>query len=323
MTGSGFEGPRQKRIAKQAADWHARMLEPASEAEVQAFEAWLDAEPEHGSAYAQAESLTALSTRLPRRLLAAAPLARRQALLRPAFAVAAVVLLIVTSALVLTGQGRQAAYAAIANPGPAVRGFKLVDGTTVILDSGARLAVSFEPDARTIILHSGRVRFNIARDARRPLAVKAAQATLRTTAAVVDVAIRGGEVQILVLDGQVALTASKAPNDRNEVSIEDGKAVRLIGRRLSAMTVEPGATRWPEARLAFDNARLATIVDMANRRGSPKIELADGAIGELRVTGVLDIRETGSLARKLAATLDLRVEERSDRIRISRQATRQ
>ena len=318
MKGSGFQSLRHKRIAKQAADWHARMLEPASEAEVEAFEAWLHADSGHAAAYAEAESLGALSARLPRRLLATAPSARTQALLRPAFAVAAAVLLIVASALVFTGQGRQAAYAAIANPGPSVRVFKLIDGTTVILDSGARLAVSFGPDTRTITLQSGRVRFNVARDARRPLAVRAAQATLRTTAAVVDVALRGGEVQILVLDGQVGLTASEAPSDRNEVSIESGKAVRLLGRRVSAMSVEPGTTRWPEARLAFDDARLATIVDMANRRGSPKIELGDDTIGELRVTGVLDIRDTESLARKLAATLDLRVEERSDRIRMSR-----
>jgi transmembrane sensor len=294
------------------------MLEPASEAEVEAFEAWLHADPKHGEAYAQVESLAALSSRLPRRLLAAAPSARTQAVLRPAFAVATAVLLIVASALVLTGQGRQAAYAAIANPGPAVRGFTLVDGTTVVLDSGARLAVSFERDARTITLQSGRVRFNIARDARRPFAVKAARATLRTSAAMVDVTLRGGEVQILVLDGEVALTASDAPKDRNDVSIEDGTAVRIIGGQISDTAVEPGATRWPEARLAFDDARLATIVQLANRRGSPKIELADGAIGELRVTGVLDIRDTASLARKLAATLDLRVEDRSDRIRISR-----
>lgn len=293
------------------------MLEPSSEPEVQAFEAWLDADPAHGEAYAQMESLTALTSRLPRRLLANPLPVRRQGVLRPAFAVAAAVLLIVASSLVLTGQGRQAAYAAIVNPGPAVRGFRLIDGTIVTLDSGARLAVSFERDARTITLQSGRVRFNIARNDARPLAVKAGKSTLRTAAAVVDVALEGGNIQILVIEGEVAVSTADAPNERTGVLIEQGKAVRLIDGQISNVALAPDATRWPEARVAFDDARLATIVAMANR-GRPTIELADGDIGELRVTGVLDIRDPGSLARKLAATLDLRVGVHADRIRLSR-----
>ena len=318
---SGFQGPRQKRIARQAADWHARMLEPASETEVQAFEAWLHADPGHAAAYAEAESLAALSARLPRRLLASPASTSRPARLRPAYGVAAAVILIISSALLLTGQGPDAAHAAITNSGPAVRGFKLSDGTTVILDSGSELAVAFERDGRTVTLNSGRARISVARDPRRPFFVKAAQATLRTGVgvAVVDVALTKDEVSIRVVDGLAFLiTTSTGEEDRRAIRLNEGRAVNVRDGRLDEANVDATAARWPEARLSFDDTPLATIVELANRRGRPKIILADAGVGALRVTGVLDIRDTRSLARKLATTLDLQVEERSDELRLTR-----
>ncbi len=319
MTGPGFQSPRQKLIAKQAADWHVRMLEPASETEVQAFEAWLHADPGHAAAYAEAESLAALSARLPRRLLATPAPISRPVCLRPAYGVAAAIILIIASALVMTGQGRQAAYAAISNPGPAVRSYKLSDGTTVILDSGSELAVAFERDGRTVTLNSGRARISVARDPRRPFSVKAAKATLRTGVAVVDVALAKDEVSIRVVDGEAFLTAtSTGQADRQEIRLNEGRAVNVRDGRLAETRVDAAAARWPEARLSFDDVPLATIVELANRRGRPKIFLADASVGALRVTGVLDIRDTRSLARKLVVTLDLQVEEHSDELRLSR-----
>lgn len=316
---SGFQGPRQKRIARQAADWHARMLEPASETEVQAFEAWLHADPGHAAAYAEAESLGALSARLPRRLLASPVSTSRPARLRPAYGVATAVILIISSALLITGQGPDAAHAAITNPGPAVRSYKLSDGTTVILDSGSELAVAFERDGRTVTLNSGRARISVARDPRRPFSVKAAQATLSTGVAVVDIALSKNEVSIRVVDGEASLTTtSTGQEDRYTVRLDEGRAVNIRDGHLDDTKVDAAAARWPEARLSFDDAPLATIVELANRRGRPKIILADSSVGALRVTGILDIRDTRSLARKLAATLDLRVAEHSDELRLTR-----
>ena len=316
---SGFQGPRQKRIARQAADWHARMIEPASETEVQAFEAWLHADPSHAAAYAESESLAALSARLPRRLLASPASTSSLARLRPAYGVAAAVILIISSALLLSGQGPDAAHAAITNPGPAVRGFKLSDGTTVILDSGSELAVAYERDGRTVTLNSGRARISVARDPRRPFSVKAAQSTLRTGVAVVDVALTKDEVSIRVVDGEAFLTTTPTGQaDRHAIRLNEGRAVNVRDGRLVETKVDATAARWPEARLSFDDAPLATIVGLANRRGRPKIILPDAGVGALRVTGVLDIRDTRSLARKLAATLDLRIEEHSDELRLTR-----
>lgn len=313
MTEPNFVDSRQKRIAREAADWHARMADPASEGEVEAFEAWLAADHAHVQAYAEMESLSALSARLPRRLLAARSSASQRAWLRPAFATAAAILLIVASALFLTGQGRQAAYASVSNPGPAVRDYRLADGTIVVLNPGARIAVAIASTERKVTVEAGRARFTVARD-KRPFVIRAARARLLIRAATVDVSLDGQAVEISVLEGQVALKTDDAADAGIERSLLQGVAVRLDGRDMRTVPVDRLAARWPEARVGFDDVPLASVIARANRGGTPTIALQDGEIGKLRVTGVLDLRDPRSLARKLAATLDLRAEERADAI---------
>jgi transmembrane sensor len=311
----GFDGHR-RRIVEQAADWYARMQEPASEAEVQAFEAWLGADPKHPKAYAEAESLASLATRMPRSLLARQTATTRPARFRPAFGIAAAVVLALAGAIWMTGPASQPAHAAISNPGPAVRGFTLSDGTRLILDSGAELAVIFERDARAVTLRSGRVRFNVAPDPDRPFSVTAAQSTLTGQNTVFDVSLDQDEVRVWVIDGELSLAAYRA--DANAVALRSGQVVNVRDGQPNETALEPGSARWPAARLAFDDAPLATIVAVANRQGSPKIEIHDEAVAALRVTGVLDVRDTRSLARKLAATLDLQAEVRASGILLTR-----
>src|SRR3546814_20791339 len=88
-----------------------------------------------------------------------------------------------------------------------------------------------------------------------------------------------------------------------------GEAGNVRDGRLDRTTIEPREARWPASRLGFEETPLATIIALANRGGGPDITLRDEAIGTLRVTGVLDIRDTPSLARKLAAAHNPHAEE--------------
>lgn len=314
---AGFDSRRQKRIATQASDWHARMLEPTSEAEVQAFENWLRSDPAHPVAYGDVEPVSDFGVRLPRRLLARSGTGSVR--IRPSFGLAAAVTLFLGAGLWLTTQAPQAAQAAVSNPGPAVRGVRLSDGTVAILDTGAELAVAFDRNARVVTLRSGRVRFNVARDAERPFSVAAEQAIVTARGTVFDVTLVPGEMRVWVIEGEIALVIVPPDQATTEpIALRSGQAVNVRDGRLSQMTIEPAAARWPAGRLAFDDKPLATVVAMANRQGSPKILLGDDSAGTMRVTGVLDIRDTRALARKLAATLGLRVEERDPAILLRR-----
>lgn len=308
---------RQKRVRDEAAAWHARMMEPTSDAEVAAFEEWLEAAPTHAQAYDEIQSLSSLGAKLPRQLLDESPASSRWAF-QPAFGFAAAILIMFVAGLWLDAPGAQPAYAAVSNPGPSIRTVRLVDGTEIILDARTELAVAFEDDARQVRLSAGRARFIVASDETRPFSVSTPSATVTARGTIFDVTLSGDAASIFVVEGVVDVSAAESGTRIAATAVRPGEAVEVRGSRLSSTSVPHSEARWPVSRLAFDNASLASIVRMANREGDPDIALQDSEVGKLEITGVLDIRDTRTLARKLAATHDLRIDETAGSIVITR-----
>lgn len=298
---------RRRRIAQQAERWHVRMLEPSSEAEVAAFEAWLRADPRHARAYAWADTRTLQATRLSPRLLPAP--AARDVQLRPALAVALSVL-VIGGALFWTAARPDPAVAAFTNPGPGIRTIVLDPATTLRLDVGASLTVD---RAGGVDVRTGRVRFVATGVGRRPLSITAHGVRLRTARAIVDVRAAGETVELQLITG-TAVAVSAAAHGAGAIRLAPGRVLQIERDRVTVKPPMPDAATWPDRRISLDGTPLSAIVARANRPGQPRIVVATPAIGSLRVSGVLDTRETGALARKLAATLDLRVIERGDRL---------
>src|SRR3546814_14136545 len=123
-------------------------MEPTSEAEVTAFEHWLQADSAHAQAYEEVESISSLGERLPRRLLAKSS-ARTPARLRPAFGLALVAACLLAAGLCLTNPGIQPAYPAVSHPNPSVRHVRLGDGTRGLLTKGPDIAAPIEEHPRT------------------------------------------------------------------------------------------------------------------------------------------------------------------------------
>src|SRR3546814_11594894 len=115
-------------------------MEPTSEAEVTAFEHWLQADSAHAQAYEEVESISSLGERLPRRLLAKSS-ARTPARLRPAFGLALVAVCLLAAGLWLPNPGIQPAYAPGPNPAPSRRPVRLGAGHRVNPAQGTDLAV--------------------------------------------------------------------------------------------------------------------------------------------------------------------------------------
>ena len=93
------------------------------------------------------------------------------------------------------------------------------------------------------------------------------------------------------------------------------------GARLIAGAPTPGSDRQepvaattpvdapPATLLAADNLPLAAVLQYASERSAVPIRLADPALGRRPVTGRFDVADARSLARKLAAALDLELSE--------------
>lgn len=305
----------RRQITRSAARWHSRMLEPASEREVAAFEQWLDAHPRHARAYADIDAIARAGERAPRRHLVTAPVAAR---FRPAFAVVTVSVFAVAAVLLFNIRTNGPAYAAVVNPGAAVRTVMLEDGTKVTLDPGAELGVLIGDEKRHIEVRAGRSRIEVRPDSRRPLLVSLPGADVNSARGTLDVSVDGDTSEVSALTEALTLTSVGRNARSSVVRLAGGQTLLLNDPRARPMPTHPAALRWPDARRQFDETALVEVFKLANRDASAPIVVEDTDIGRLKVTGILDVRDTRALARKLAAALNLQVDERPDRVTLTR-----
>ena len=299
---------RKGALWDEAAAWYARMQEPRSAQEVDSFEAWVARDAAHAVAYAEMDAISSAAA-------AAGPAAAPSAAgarwpgWRPAFAMLALVTTVVTAILLWQGTS-EPAFARFTNPGEGVRGLRLSDGTQLWLDTGSEVRVRLGEVDRDVLVVTGRVRIRPAADTA-PWSVRARSLEVASGAAGIDVAIDGDAVTVGALDGPVSLTTASGRN----YALARGSALLVEPAGAREAQLEP---RWPVARLRFNGTRLDRIAAIANRQPGPAIVFADPAVAHLTVTGVLDLRDTRRLARRLAAAHDLRVRDEGSRLLLHR-----
>lgn len=302
---------RRRMVWKEAARWYARMAEPASSAEVAAFEKWLASHPAHARAYAEMDAVMHAAGLVPLKAFES----RRPGpqFLRPALALGLAALAMAT--VILLSQGTATpAFAAISNDGASVREIRLADGTRVSMDIGAQIGVRLAGKRRDIAVQAGRVRIDPAADPR-PLEVTARGSKINPGGTRLDVTVSEGELTVAALDGPLTLGSSAFATVVPNMQLEKGHAVVLGATGSRAAEAD---TSWPAGRVRFDGAPLSQIIARANRQGDPDLVAADADIAALRVSGVFDLRDTRRLARKLAAAFDLKVSPERDRLVLRR-----
>lgn len=300
---------RTERIKMKAAEWHAEMLEPHTAERRAKFEAWLAADPEHEREYSLLDPFSTLSARLP----GPARHGRQSSSLRLVYGLAAATLVILAMTLLLSASKPIPAYAAVRNPGPAIRLVRLADGSKVTLDAGTDLSVIFKSDEREVELRSGRARFEIVPDPDRPFIVSTNLARVTSAGGEFDVDVRHGQATVVARQESVTV-GSNDGEAKGSDTVASGEAIRIDAGTVRPITNSREERLWPAGRLSFDQTPLADIISMANRLGGPPIRVSDESVGALKVTAVLDLRDTRALARKLGAALNLDVEERPDGI---------
>ncbi|MEO6340025.1 MAG: FecR domain-containing protein [Caulobacteraceae bacterium] len=294
-----------------------------------AFDAWLNAAPEHGVAYDAADALwTELSHRaedLRRRLEtkeAPAPARRRRRRAEtsrrapspwtyaPLAAAAAGLILF------LTTPHRPAPPAPSAGTSYATakgerRRLLLEDGTAIDLNSASRIRVRFDTDARRVFVEDAEAAFDVAHDAKRPFLVAVGDRTIRVVGTEFNVLRHQGAVSVAVRRGVVAVT----PN-------AGGEALRLApGQRLTHREGAPD--QWVEAvppdepfgwktgRLIYRDRPLAEVVTDLNRYFDQPIRVSDIRTGALKFSGVLMVDSPDATVDRLHALMPLEI-ARSD-----------
>lgn len=291
---------------RSAEDWLALMEGPDAERHREAFQAWRS-DPANARAYAalhgEFDAAPQMSAERVASLAGRHDAARRRR--GQQWAAAAAVLLSLSAGFALITMDRESRKAVIAAPGSTGEQ-RLDDGTRVALLDDAAIETRFTDDERVVTLASGRARFNVAHDARRPFRVIAGPSVTTALGTVFEVDLGGAAPRIRLIKGAVEVAARPESGGRKALRLAPGESAEVDAdgpRRVPAMASPVAASK-----LDADGLPLGAVVDRANRMNARKIGLADPALASLRVSGRFEIDDGDALARKLAAALDLGVD---------------
>lgn len=295
------------RIDEEAAAWVVR-LRDASSPDWEAFTAWLEADPAHGTAY----DLVALADLELDDLPPTAPapvierpgprrFGRRAMFGWGGAAVAAALVGVVTLNMggstygVATGAGERRVIA-------------LEDGSRIALNGETRVVLDRD-DPRFARVEQGEALFTVVHDDARPFRVEAGEARLIDMGTVFNVVHDGGRTDVAVSEGAV-----RWQRGANRIDLAAGMALSQRG------TAQPAVMRteltavggWREGRLSYSGARYDEIAaDLSRNVGAPVTIGGDAAMR--RFSGVIVIdRNAAVTMERVGALLELNARRSGD-----------
>lgn len=222
--------------------------------------------------------------------------------------------------------GRANATRAVVHPGP--RHLTLEDGSVVELNESAEVEAHFTPARRAVRLVRGEAHFAVAKNAARPFVVNAEGLAVRAVGTAFDVNLGREAVTVLVTEGRVRLSESKAtaeatgaPRELGQVTVGQlataTRATAAAGptevaiRALSANEIE-AALAWRSVHLEFVDLPLQAVAEEFNRYNTRKLIIGDEATGEIRVGGNFRADNLDALVRVLDLGFGVGAERRGE-----------
>lgn len=288
----------------QAVSWLTHLRE--RDADAAAFQAWLDADPRHEAAFAEAERLWG-RLELPTRRLADAEPGRPRAARRYRFlrGLAAAGLFILLGAGLMWRDDiavrLQSDYiTSIGGRTPV----DLADGSRITLNTDTAIAVDMTDDRRHVRLLRGEAWFDVAPDAARPFTVDTPMGAVRVTGTRFNLRIADGKTDVSLGEGRVSLIG-RSPDDA--LILAPGQSARLTAAGISHP--EPfdrtAVTAWLRGQFVFYDTPLSSVVAEINRYRPGRIVIAKDALRDLKVSGVFRTDDTGAALRAITDTLPL------------------
>lgn len=329
-------------MADTAARWFARRrqgLRPQEDAE---FSAWLEADPEHRTAYdgmtraweiagAAAVEPAIAAMRSEALMLRSEP-RRRSPLLGAGIAAALVAMIGAGSYQFLNQAGAPPSHT-VQNTGMRLiqtavgerSTVTLEDGSVVTLNTASRLQVRFAAGRRDVVLLAGQALFQVAKDHSRPFVVTAGDRQVVAIGTEFEVRLDKREVRVALLEGRVRVEpiarkdgVSQSPRMTPASVLEPGEQlVAALSGRVSVRATDVGElTGWREGRVRFDETPLADAVAEMNRYSLKPIVITDPRIASIRVSGAFRTGQSNSFVDSISEVFPVRSETGADAIRL-------
>lgn len=271
-----------------AAHWVERLTSgEASGEEIKRLRDWLDEDPENRRSYERARAIwTGLSeTKLAR-------------IRRPRLELAGGTALAASLALAFVLSTPVHDHSTSVGE---VQRLVLPDGSTVWLDSKSAIDVAFGEKRRTIRLAQGRLAIDAVKDAGRPLAIEADNATITDIGTVFSVDVSRG-LNVAVAQGLVSVAQGG-----RKTRIGAGRAASFDGPSPRVRSTKTGELAWRNGRIVLDQLPLDQALAELNRYYSGGIILGDRSLGSRKVSGTLFADRAEQGVEALAASQGLRV----------------
>jgi transmembrane sensor len=290
---------RQPRTAE---DWVVRLgRADVSPRALDAFEAWLDADPRHVDDYAAVKALVRDSQALRHdfigdlNLIPRPAKSRRRA--RAAWVAPALGGLVAAALVVAIWPARDPMAGATTYQTTVgeIREIVLADGSHVTLDTATTLRARLDGPVRRIALDRGTAYFAVAHDKAHPFQVALADRQVIVTGTHFTTGLRGDQARVAVLEGSVAVSRARpgsADGLRGAARLKPGDQVSYSAGAplVREARIDPAqAAAWREHRLVFQDVALADVVAELSRYTATRIRIADPALGRRRVTAIFPL----------------------------------
>ncbi|MBM9402751.1 DUF4880 domain-containing protein [Gluconacetobacter azotocaptans] len=300
-------------ITRTAARWMARLhAEDCSEADRQAFRAWLAEDARHRAIFEQASDVWAEAGGLAPSHAPSAAISRR-APLRAGH-------LMPTRRAVLAGGMLLGAGLLVDAPRPAEaeiyttaigrqRRLHLGPKIDILLDTDTTILVPPHARHRRLVLRCGQAAIGLAqRD--HPYRVETPTHALLADCGQFDIRLIDRRLTATVLAGSLAVLPRTAGAGQ-PVRLEAGQRLRVdpdLPPRIDRPPVED-LMAWQSGRLAFRETPLGDAVREMNRYSITKMELAPDGVATLRISGFYHAGNTAGFVRALQALLPVKVRQ--------------
>jgi len=333
--------PQRARLREQAAEWIVKRDAGFTAREQDEFFEWLSADPRHAEAYAELQAVfkrmdvmvewRPLHALEPNPDLLAAPrrgFRRWRTLAALGGIAAALALGFALWSQRPAGSSPVPVRLAVGDTAQSSERHALEDGSVVVLNRGAQVAVRFESRRRVLDLIAGEAYFQVAEDKTRPFVVRVGGVAVTAVGTEFNIALTATRLEVLVTKGRVRVapppvTDTPRPADAPppaERTLDAGQGVVVATDvPASPWVVAAYTPQIVEQKLAWKNdlvdfraTPLSEVILEFNRRNHTQLVIGDEALAQRPVTGLLRVTNLDDFLELLSVTHHVQPERHGD-----------
>ena len=314
-----------------AIDWLVKLRDADISADdLDKFAEWLDADPDHAEAYANAEQLFSDIVTVARQSPAtAAPIAEpviRKLGLFKTLSTATAAALLIGGCLLNPAEAPWVldVFYDYATGAGESREIKLTDGSLLLLNTNTALSLDFSASRRRVVLHHGQAHFVVAADPSREFEVLSGNLQFKALGTIFDVYKASADQTGLIVEEHAVAAAlvDATPSDKKAtVKVAAGESLnyrRGLPLPLPQRVDVEEATAWRRGQLIINDRPLAELLTELGRYRIGKVFPIDADIAGMRVTGVFSLHNPDETLQRICKALHLKANALGPWILLSR-----